>query len=102
MTTWYNRTVAQVQSNACRVDCQTWSLANHLAWYHHCKSRGFEYFSKRFGVRVVTPSRNKREGKFLAGRARCVYIDVPGWGEASYTKMGRFTRNGPTTKDANE
>lgn len=50
-------------------------------------------------IKDLTPasvSRNKREGKFLAGRVKVSHAFVEGWGVATYMTLGVHTRTGPT------
>lgn len=59
-------TIAQVQRAFRKTDgplCPSWSLSDHLVWYHHRVKVG--KVGRSFAVVQAAVSRNKREGKLI-------------------------------------
>lgn len=59
-------TIAQVQRAFRKTDgplCPSWSLSDHLVWYHHRVKVGL--VGRSFAVVEAAVSRNKREGKVI-------------------------------------
>ena len=64
MPPMYRCVIADVQRAAASPHYDSWGLVYHMNWYYHCKSRGPEFFHKRWGNHKAAVSRNKREGKY--------------------------------------